>query len=472
MRRHSARVLNVDEVDACLATAEGDAVSLATQRTLTWPNRKIVCGGTPLDIETSTIARLYSESDQRIWTVPCPRCSEFHEIQWEAISWPEGHPEQAAWTCPSCGAVVEEKKKAAMIRRGRWHIQNPEATPRHVGFKINALSSSLPNAAWGKLAAEYERAKNDPALLKVFHNTALGIPWAEEGDHIDENALATRAEKFSLDAIPPEVLALSCGVDAQDDRLEPVICGWARDGTCFVLHHEPIWGDINDTLTWRQLEDLLRTRWPHPLGGFLKIDACCIDGGDGGHMEHVMAFCRPRTARRVLCVKGVAGFSRLPLIASKSKMRGGGRLWLAGVDSIKAQLFSRLQRGSSMRFSDTLAPEFYEQLGSERRVIRTVGGKPVVRFERIKGMRAEALDGLTYPVAARAALMLNEAVFNRREDELRSPPRPRAAPATEAPESPLAPEPSFLSTKHSLWQGKGGNPWLGPGRRSWWDRED
>jgi phage terminase large subunit GpA-like protein len=431
MRRHSARVLLIDEVDACQATAEGDAVSLALQRTLTWPNRKIVIGGTPLDETTSAISRLYAESDQRVWEVPCPACGEFSEIKWEHVEWPECHPEDAAWRCPHCRTLIEERHKASMARGGRWRATATAPVGGHVGFRINSLVSLLPACSWGKLAAKYEAAKGDPSLMRVFMNTDLGLPWAEEGDEVDASAAAARAEPFSLDAIPEEVLALTAGCDCQDDRLEIVIAGWTRKGGCLVLEHQVIWGSITDDLTWRQLDELLRSTWPHPLGGRSRIDACAIDGGDGGHADVVLAFCRSRAARRIMYIKGAAGFSRLPLVASKSKMRGGGRLWIVGSDAVKSRIFDQLQRGTSIRFSDTLAATFYEQLASERVMVRQVGGKPVRRFERIKGARAEALDALCYAYAARSALTLHAASFDQREDDLRL-----AAPVPVKPASP------------------------------------
>jgi phage terminase large subunit GpA-like protein len=69
--------------------------------------------------------------------------------------------------------------------------------------------------------------------------------------------------------------------------------------------------------------------------------------------------------------------------------------------------------------SHTLEAGYYEQLASERRVVRLARGRPVVRFERRPGMRAEALDCLVLGLAAKAALSLNEAAFSQREDELR-----------------------------------------------------
>ena len=466
MRRHSAKVLLIDEVDACAVTAEGDAVSLATQRTLIWPRRKIVAGGTPFDASTSVIARLYGESDRRVWELPCPACGAFSEISWEAIEWPTGRPEEAAWRCPECEELIEERHKPAMARRGRWHVTNPTAGARHAGFKINALSSLLPNAAWGRLAAEYVQAKEDPATLKVFVNTVLGLPWSEQGDGIDETALARRIEPIGLDAIPEECLALSAGTDCADDRLETVICGWTRDNVCLVLDHIVIWGAIGDDLTWQQLDQLLRRQFSHPLGGKLRIEACAIDFGDGGHADIVLGFAAPRASRRVMAIKGAPGFSRRALQASSSKMKRG-RLWICGVDSLKSRLFDQLQRPGTIRFSDQLEPVYFEQLSSEKRVTRTVRGKPTARFERIRGMKAEALDATIYALAARVRLGLSDAMFDQRAAQLRKP----------EPTTPVAPPlASTEPPRPDSWLIPGqGNPWSNERTTDGWldtDRDD
>jgi phage terminase large subunit GpA-like protein len=97
-----------------------------------------------------------------------------------------------------------------------------------------------------------------------------------------------------------------------------------------------------------------------------------------------------------------------------------GRLFLIGVDTIKATLFERLARGRTVHFSDTLELHYFAQLASERKVVRYARGQPVRTFERIKGRPAEALDCLVYAHAARAGLTgLN---FEARERELSTPP--------------------------------------------------
>jgi len=80
--------------------------------------------------------------------------------------------------------------------------------------------------------------------------------------------------------------SLTAGADLQDDRVEISICGWNRDGVCYVLGHFVIWGEPDDDTLWRELEELLRTRWQHPFGKALVIEATAIDSGDGEQSRH------------------------------------------------------------------------------------------------------------------------------------------------------------------------------------------
>jgi phage terminase large subunit GpA-like protein len=120
-----------------------------------------------------------------------------------------------------------------------------------------------------------------------------------------------------------------------------------------------------------------------------------------------------------MAIKGMYG-TRPDIQASKGKMKGGGRLWIAGVDGIKTTIFSRFQRGQMIRFSHNLEAVYFEQLTSERRVVRYKRGLPIRRFERISGRaRAEALDCLVYAFAARAAM--TSINFDAREERLKNP---------------------------------------------------
>lgn len=418
LRRHTAKVLCLDEIDGYEVTQEGDPIALAEMRTMTFRDRKILAGSTPV-FDFGPITRAYEKSDKRIYEVRCPSCDDFSEITWASIRWNEGDPDSAHWICPANGCVVEERFKVQMVERGRWRATAPDVRG-HAGFRVNALISPHHNARWGKLAAEFLLAKQSPETLQTFTNLVLGEPWKTEGEDLDEHALFNRREPFSLTAIPDDVLFLTVGVDCQDDRLEAVIMGHGRSDV-FILDHRVFWGAIDGDEVWRDLDALLRETWPHPKGGTLKIDAAVVDSGDGGHTDLVHAFTRPRFGRRIVSGKGVAGFSR-PFL-QKSGGKGQAALWLVGSDAVKSQIFARLSRGAGFRFGDALEPIFFEQLTSERRVVRYVRGVPQARFERIKGKRAETLDGVVYAWAARSLIGMN---LERREEELSSAAAPVA----------------------------------------------
>lgn len=105
-----------------------------------------------------------------------------------------------------------------------------------------------------------------------------------------------------------------------------------------------------------------------------------------------------------------------------STLLGG---FIVGVDAVKVALMNRLARPGMVRFSNTLEPVFFEQLCSERLVTKYSRGRPTRAFERVKGMRAEALDAVVYATAVRA--LIGQPV-EAREAELTDPEPPRPKP--------------------------------------------
>jgi phage terminase large subunit GpA-like protein len=241
----------------------------------------------------------------------------------------------------------------------------------------------------------------------------LAQGWREAADELDESELASRVEPFGLESIPPEVLLVTVGCDVQRDRLEIVFLGHGRD-EIFVLGNAVIWGPPAEDHVWAEFDDLLRTTWNHPKGGTLRVDAAAVDAGDGEMMDRVVAFCRPRFNRRVVAIKGAAG--NRPHIARSSTK--GVPLFIVGVDGAKASLANRLSRGRTIRFSADLEPRYFEELASERHVLRYRKGVPIRQWERIPGKRAECLDSTVYALAVRGIVSVD---LNRREAEVASP---------------------------------------------------
>lgn len=430
LRARTARVLWLDEVDALDASAgdEGDPVSLAARRTMTFgSSRKIVMASTPLDEGTSRIARAYSEGDCRVWELPCPHCDSWHEMTWAMIQWPEGQPERAHFVCPACGSITEESGKAAMITKGRWRATRPEVTDHHSYRLSTFAASTLSAASWGALATEFVKAQRDPHLLKVWINTVAGETWKEDApEALDDADLAAYARPIGLEPVPEGALVLTCGVDCQHDRLEATVLGFGEDHRTWILKHLILWGDVNDPAAgcWTDLDDFLRSTFAHELGGRARISATAVDAGDGQTMKTVMGWAAPRLRSKIIAVKGAPG--NRPVIERAHRSKHQSALFLAGVDTVKTQVFGRVRAGL-VEFSNDLGEEWISQFASERRVLRTSGGQPKYVWERLPGRRAEALDCVTYGHCAMALLNPD---WERIRQELSgaAQPMPRKAP--------------------------------------------
>ena len=186
LRGHTARVLLLDEVDGFEVDArgEGDPVALAERRTLSYGDRKIVLGSTPVDEATSRVLRAYERSDQRVFECACPACGALTELAWRHIEWLPDQPETAAFRCPHCEELIEERHKPQMVQNGAWRATRPDVRG-HRGYRLNALISLLPNASWARLAVEFLEAKKSPETLKAFTTTLLAEPWRDAGEELD-----------------------------------------------------------------------------------------------------------------------------------------------------------------------------------------------------------------------------------------------------------------------------------------------
>ena len=319
LRRHTARILIVDEADACEPSSEGDPLKLAERRTMTFANRKIIIGSTPVWEDASPVLKSYRASDARVFEVPCPERGAFFEILWANIVWPKDldaagnvlaeRPEQAGCECPACKAIIPERMKPSMVASGAWRATRPEVQG-HAGFRLNSLVSLLANASWAKLAAEFLSAKDDPSQLQVFSNTVLAEGWSVPS-MVSMGALQARAEPFDLNAIPVEVLIITAGCDVQDDRVEITIAGWTKESECLILGHIVVWGSFQDQSTWGGRS----TSFSAPVGvirsgGWIKVDAACIDASDGDHWDTVLNFCIPKMNRRIFADEGHCSAAR------------------------------------------------------------------------------------------------------------------------------------------------------------------
>jgi phage terminase large subunit GpA-like protein len=432
LRRHDAKKLYIDEADAMELTKEGDPIAIAERRTLAHADRKIVVGSTPTDEDTSVVNRLYLESDQRIFEVPCPYCGSSFEILWEHMRWSPGDPDSAHVICPHCEEIeraggdkarpIFNRDKLRMVEQGAWRATKPEVK-NHRGYRLNALVSLLANTSWPTLVAEWLRAKRGgPSMQQPFVNLTLAKPWKSTLNSVSADILLGRAEPFGLSRLPPWVVMMTAGVDVQDEWIDVTLLGWGLGESVSptVLAHIVLPGNTLQPEVWRDLDKLSKERWQHPNGWMLGVDAMAVDsGGREGRTQVVYDWTRPRLSRRIFAIKGDDGPSR-PVWKKAAKVKGGYPLFIIGKDTIKTLAMERLaepewteepedgREGTrnpfAMRFSEDLDFDWYEQATAESRRIRYVKttNRAVIEFvPKRAGARVEALDDLCYGWAVR-----------------------------------------------------------------------
>lgn len=395
-RRLTVRLVLFDEVDGYPPSAgdEGDQIALGVRRTDTFWNRKIVIGSTPTVKGISRVDKSFEESDQRYYYVPCPHCGHQHRLEWKNLQWPEGEPEKAYFVCPENGCVIEHEHKQWMVENGEWRATKPSRG--HAGFHIWAAYSYSPNAAWGKLAAEFLHAKDDPLQLKTFVNTVLGETWEEQTEKVEHEPLMERREAY-VAQVPAGAYVLTCAVDVQKDRLELEVVGWGTLEESWGVERRTIWGDPTDPAVWRDLDALRESEYVHESGTKLRIAATCIDSGYLQNM--VFDYCRKRRGQRLWPTKGLPGEGK-PIAPRPKNQRlaqdfRGVDVVNVGTFEAKHLVYTRLQKTEPgpgyCHFPAEYEQEFFLQLTAERLVTTFERGVQKREFRNIR-RRNEALD--------------------------------------------------------------------------------
>lgn len=417
------RLLLMDEVDRFPVSAgkEGDPVSLAKKRTTTFADRKIVLASTPTNLSESRIHPAYENSDKRRFYVPCPQCSTFQVLVWPQVRWPDNRPDQAYYECPHCYAHIYADKKPKMLARGKWIAENPFNGV--AGFHLNELYS--PWKTFGETASDFVLAKDNTEKLKVWINTALGEAWNDVGQDPALTGLDARVDTFKAD-LPAGVLALTAGVDVQDDRLCIEVVGWGHGEENWSIAWHTIQGDPAADETWQELTEYLTKPWTHEYGVTMFIGGAAIDSG-GHFTDEVYAYTRVMAHKRFVAVKGSSTYAK-NLISKQQKHGRKSRLdkfYVIGTETAKDTIYARLRSvvtpgpGYS-HFGLHNDADYFEQLTSEKKSHKFVNGFKRVFYVKIRdGIRNEALDCRVYAFAMWKLLNWDTKALQKKLDEAR-----------------------------------------------------
>ena len=407
------RVILADEVDKWAKTAgkAGDPVALATMRTTTFKDvAKRIWVSTPLLEETSSIAAMYKNSDQRHFHVPCYECGHFQHLVWQNVRYDKGKEKDAVYMCEECGCMWTELKKRAAVRKGVWVAHNP-GNPT-VGFHINQIYSPMSNMH--AMAEACKNAKGNPTKESQFWNEGLGLPFSGAlAASASAEALRSRKEDIVRGRLAATVALLTAGVDIQRDRIEIMVWGWGPDEEGWVVDHHVIHGDPSGVRIWADLEQWLLRSYAHPMGGQLGIEAVAVDSGDGFSTQAVYDFCGKAQGigRLWYAIKGVE-FGPIWSRSKQSFKNPLFKLYLIGTADAKSNLYGRygtVAPGPAyVHIPEWLPDDIIEQMTSEYcQVEYNEHGFPITKWKNKDRARNEGLDMSVYAYAVHKSLDLD-----------------------------------------------------------------
>lgn len=416
------RVVWMDETDRFPESAgtEGNPIKLAEARSKTFWNKKRIKTSTPTIHGKSKIEDAYNAGTAEEWCVQCPCCGTWQPYEFKRVVF-----SNVSMKCIHCKEEIPEMDWKESPHK--WIAGHPERR-HHRSFHLNEMAS--PWVSWKEIIKDFKDAKakldkyHDPNDLKTFINTVLGESWKEtelDEESVDDKTLAKRAEHYEAD-IPDGVLLLTAAVDVQDNRFEIEVRGWARDYETWGIYKTEIYGNLEKSGVWDELEEYLKTTFYFGDGRELNIAATAIDtGGHYTNATYKWIKYMKKKGKRVYGVKGYSQKPDIPLVYKRTKVdikeetKNGKEvvvdstvIHILGVDAGKEDITKRLtieKPGEGYcHFPSNPGrgydKEYYEGLTSEHKIDKEVRGVLKKVWVKKSGVRNEPLDLFNYNYAA------------------------------------------------------------------------
>lgn len=428
-----ARYVYVDEIDRLErdVDGEGDPVMLAEARTTTFEhNSKILYTSSPGEAGTSKIDQLHDMGTREVYLVPCPHCGHHHELEIGNFRYERdpdsGFMHRAWFVCPSCGAEIDERHKARMLRgaeeggTAHWHARS-DGDGETISVHCSAFYAAVGSITWLKLAREHARAKEQlergsPEAMQVFYNTRLALSWANTLEQTSAQELMERT-RVQPRTLPDWALIVTIAVDTQANRLEAQAEAWGPGLEHAVIDYQVFMGSPAEppdspTSVWAKLDQYRATPWLHASGVLVMASVYGIDTG-GSNTQDVYNYASARVHVGCLAIHGSSRPNR-PIIGQTptkadidwngKRVEGGVLLWTVGTDSAKDHLFNRFKLTSgwgAMHYSAALELSWFEGLLCERPLLRRKPGGGLKRvWEKFSHAdRNEPLDLAVYNLA-------------------------------------------------------------------------
>ena len=387
----SIKYLFFDEIDKYPAFAgkEADPIKLATERTKTFIDKKIVMVSTPT-VESGNIWQAFmSANERRQYYVPCPHCGVSQTLKFKQIKWPEEHNDNADmirdtayYECEHCGERIYDKHKMEMLRRGEWRAVNEsQSKVRSVSYHLSSIYS--PWVTFGDVAYEFKNSKGTPATLMNFINSWLAEPWKSSKTKSTQNMEFTQSN-YPCGVVPDKAVLLIASVDVQLDHFWWEVRAYAPGVKSYLI-------DYGQASTWEDLEEIIINReYPSEYGESRQVMKAGIDSGF--RTDEVYQFCS-RFPEVCIPVKGSSNHSTMAAPYTMTSLEkgvvGGLKLYVLNTDYWKDFIFARMIRPADedgtihlykecpQEYSDHLRSEEKQEIRNVKTGAVTVQWKPL-----------------------------------------------------------------------------------------------
>ena len=387
----SIKYLFFDEIDKYPAFAgkEADPIKLATERTKTFVDKKIVMVSTPT-VESGNIWQAFmSANERRQYYVPCPHCGVSQTLKFKQIKWPEEHNDNkdmirdtAYYECEHCGERIYDKHKMEMLRSGEWRAVNEsQSKVRSVSYHLSSIYS--PWVTFGDVAYEFKNSKGTPATLMNFINSWLAEPWKSSKTKSTQNIEFTQSN-YPCGVVPDKAVLLIASVDVQLDHFWWEVRAYAPGVKSYLI-------DYGQASTWEDLEEIIINReYPSEYGEPRQVMKAGIDSGF--RTDEVYQFCS-RFPEVCIPVKGSSNHSTMAAPYTMTSLEkgvvGGLKLYVLNTDYWKDFIFARMIRPADevgtihlykdcpQEYSDHLRSEEKQEIRNVKTGAVTVQWKPL-----------------------------------------------------------------------------------------------
>jgi phage terminase large subunit GpA-like protein len=285
-------------------------------------------------------------------------------------------------------------------------------------------------------------------------------------------------EKFSKRGIIPEgTVAATIGADSQSDGFYWLLACWGRKMELWLPFTDRIVGDMRDEDVWKELAEVLATRWLDKDGNVYRPMMSALDV-QGDYYPECLEFvrahgykCRLRAVRGYAPAKGLGAGRTFGILRNihPDKTTNVG-IQNVDVDIAKSQLADMLSRkdpgpgfvhlpcGPNGEDKGGWTVEAIAELTSEYRRQANLRGYTITRWFKRSGRPNHRLDCLVYALAALRMSRLKIDTCELQRIEARNADKPEKQQTGNPNASPFGARPMKILPAPADWPGFASNP--------------